>query len=480
MDEPQDAVVVGSGATGMVAANRLCAAGLRTLVLECGPKAGEKFPSCDRDKYERLIAPYLPTDAPAWNWRSRGQAYQWQRVRAAGGRTLVWGGWCLRMDEHNHRDARAFGAAWPFDPGALDAHYHRVESMLGLRTAKPTQLFDAIPAQLGVAVIEKRAAVGPCGCRPWVSLDHTRHVPLQSNTAVSRVLLDRKGHINGVEYVEVATGQTRVVSTRTVVLCASPVETVRILMASGSQALGKSPHLVGQGLTDHLLVGHLVVLPVPAPTLGTLAPTERACTVARFVNTSRSSRRPYRGGFTVEVRGPVALDTLPDETLAMVGVDRAQAAHMSHLVIHAMGESGPNADRFVGVDSQGTDGLGRLLPVINFAWGPDERLMVKDMEQAVVAVADVLAVPGSRSIPLDRPLENPGAGHEAGGCRMGRSPRTSVTDITGAVRGVPGLYVADASLMPSALDRPPTLTLMALALNVADCVVEALSRRDVA
>ncbi|MBI5494919.1 MAG: GMC family oxidoreductase [Deltaproteobacteria bacterium] len=478
MADVLDAVVVGSGASGMLVASRLLDAGLSVLVLECGPLVRDKLPSCDRDKYEKLIAPVLPTTSPDWAWHGEGTPYDWQRVRAAGGRTLVWGGWCLRMDAHNHWDARAFGVPFPFAVGELDKHYHRVETLLGLREVPIEPPFDAVPRDLGVPVLPKRAAVGPCGCRAYVSLDRTRHVPLQPDAAVSRVLLDRRGRACGVAYVDVTTRTTHELPARAVVLCASPVETVRLLLASAPGGLGRNPQLIGKGLTDHVLIGHVVLLPRPAPRPGTLAPTERACTVARFVNAGRGTRRSYRGGFTIEVRGPVATDTLPDDTLASLGVDRADAAGMSHLVIHAMGESGPNPQRWATVDPARADALGRPLPVIHFAWGDDEAAMVQDMEQAVVSVADVLAVPGSRAVPLQVPLAGGGAGHEAGGCRMGRSAKTSVTDVTGAVRGVTGLYVADASLLPTALDRPPTLTVMALALNVADCVVEAMSRRD--
>ena len=42
------------------------------------------------------------------------------------------------------------------------------------------------------------------------------------------------------------------------------------------------------------------------------------------------------------------------------------------------------------------------------------------------------------------------AGHPAGTCKMGPgSDATAVVDATGAVHGLQGLYVADASVMPS-------------------------------
>jgi choline dehydrogenase-like flavoprotein len=53
---------------------------------------------------------------------------------------------------------------------------------------------------------------------------------------------------------------------------------------------------------------------------------------------------------------------------------------------------------------------------------------------------------------------------------MGRAPADSVTDPCGRVHGVPGLYVADASLFPNSLEINPYLTIMALADRVAETI----------
>jgi len=60
------------------------------------------------------------------------------------------------------------------------------------------------------------------------------------------------------------------------------------------------------------------------------------------------------------------------------------------------------------------------------------------------------------------------AAHLMGGCGMGTSPATSVTDDRGRVHGHPWLRVADASLFPDALEINPYLTIMALADRVAE------------
>ncbi len=57
--------------------------------------------------------------------------------------------------------------------------------------------------------------------------------------------------------------------------------------------------------------------------------------------------------------------------------------------------------------------------------------------------------------------------HQMSSCRIGRDPRTSVADPDGQVHGVPGLWVADSSAMPSASGVNPMLSLMALARRTA-------------
>jgi choline dehydrogenase-like flavoprotein len=58
--------------------------------------------------------------------------------------------------------------------------------------------------------------------------------------------------------------------------------------------------------------------------------------------------------------------------------------------------------------------------------------------------------------------------HVQGSCRMGDDPERSAVDRNGKVHGVEGLYVGDASLIPRTLSVNPSLTIMALAMRLAD------------
>lgn len=207
----------------------------------------------------------------------------------------------------------------------------------------------------------------------------------------------------------------------------------------------------------------------PAAASEPRSPLERAAFVPRFVNVGRRRRRDYRGGFSLELHGPDPVTDLDAATQAALGIDAASAPSLSYQLVHAIGEIPPRAESTVTLHPEQRDSLGRPVPVIRLARGSEDAAMARDMEETALAVCDALAGEGSRVFDL-RPLTGRNVGsHEAGTCPMGRTRRSPV-DLEGRVRGVPGLYIADASLLPSGLDRPPTLTILALALNTADSI----------
>jgi choline dehydrogenase-like flavoprotein len=67
--------------------------------------------------------------------------------------------------------------------------------------------------------------------------------------------------------------------------------------------------------------------------------------------------------------------------------------------------------------------------------------------------------------------------HVNGTCRIGTDPRTSGTDPSGQRHGVPGLYVADGSILPTAPGVNPQETIMALATVIARRIIDRHSMR---
>jgi choline dehydrogenase-like flavoprotein len=67
--------------------------------------------------------------------------------------------------------------------------------------------------------------------------------------------------------------------------------------------------------------------------------------------------------------------------------------------------------------------------------------------------------------------------YQAGTCRFGTDPATSVLDVNCRVHEVDNLYVVDTSFMPSTGAVDPALTVMANAVRVGDHVLERLATR---
>lgn len=68
--------------------------------------------------------------------------------------------------------------------------------------------------------------------------------------------------------------------------------------------------------------------------------------------------------------------------------------------------------------------------------------------------------------------------HPLGGCIMGDSIDQGVVDPKGEVYGVPGLYVADGAIVPTALGKNPSYTISALAERVAFWMIHGREMGD--
>jgi len=75
---------------------------------------------------------------------------------------------------------------------------------------------------------------------------------------------------------------------------------------------------------------------------------------------------------------------------------------------------------------------------------------------------------------LDQDINLAGTAHQAGTCRFGTDPATSVLNLDCRAHEVDNLYVVDASFFPSIGAVNPTLTIIANALRVADVIGAAL------
>ena len=162
---------------------------------------------------------------------------------------------------------------------------------------------------------------------------------------------------------------------------------------------------------------------------------------------------------------------------AMPGFGKAykasvKAAYPAILDFTPYGEMLPNAGSYVDLDPERRDKFGLPLARRHVQWGSNEEKLFNDMVRWSLRIleragAEILTVPAA-----------PATNHELGGCRMGPDPRTSIVDRDCRTHDVPNLYVVDGSVFPSASEKNPTHTIMALAARAADHIAGRMKRGE--
>jgi choline dehydrogenase-like flavoprotein len=95
--------------------------------------------------------------------------------------------------------------------------------------------------------------------------------------------------------------------------------------------------------------------------------------------------------------------------------------------------------------------------------GENELAMAGDMASAAIQYLE--AAGGQITEVQNVPWEPGRAIHEAGTCRMGNDPRTSVLNRFNQCHEAANLFVTDASCFPSIGTQNPALTIMALTIR---------------
>ncbi len=552
-----DVIVVGSGAAGGIAAYVLTMKGMNVLCLEAGrmidpakdfhphkfpfewPYRGQGKPS----QYGKLpqgmewkIKEWtdhlytIPSEDPYA--LAPGAKFTWTRLRAVGGRTLLWGRGCDRfgpLDFKAKSMQDGWGEDWPINYEDVATYYDKVEALIGVAGGSedvfntPTGknllppfrprcgewLIKKGAEKLGIKVLPKPLAVlsqpydgrpachycGACnyGCdtRSRYSalevvipkLQGRSNFTLRTNAAVHTILMDpATGKARGVTYIDTENKQEYEAYGKVVVLAASMIESMRILFNSKNRGfptgLANSSGTLGHYLMEHVAFNDIQgFFPQLAgqPATNDDGPGESSLYIPRY-NYGHKDKKKYLRGWRLDFYSGCGMGPGPGADLPGFGSaykKKIKELYPAGLSMGGYGEGLAFEWNYLQIDPGGLrDRLG--IPQVRFHTNAEYDHAFAILDEMYGQIEEILRASGAEIFPYKKVAPYPlgSVTHEAGGCRMGDDPRTSVLDQWNRCHDIKNILVVDASCFVTHPEKQITHTIMALAYRASDHLAE--------
>jgi NADH dehydrogenase FAD-containing subunit len=508
-----DVIIVGTGAGGGTLARHLAASGKRILLLERGDYLPREKANWDADEVfvkNRYVSPDTWYDA-------EGKPFQPGVHYFVGGATKMYGAALFRLRKEDFKELRhhdGMSPAWPISYEDLEPYYTRAEKLFyvhGLRGADPTEppasepypyppvahepriqeLSDRLakagyhpfPAPCGLLLNEKHHQLSVClkcdTCDGYPCLVHAKAdaevtgvLPALAHPNVTLVRHARVIRLNtgptGREVTEVVVaphhGHPLVFKGHMVVLAAGAANSAKILLQSANDkhpnGLANGSDQVGRNFMFHNSQAVVALSRQPNPTVfqKTLSINDFYFGAADF---------PYPLGniqMLGKSKGPMFRDDAPRF---------APGWSLDLMARHALDfwlttEDLPDPKNRITVAADGN---------IQLSYTPNNQ---EPTRRLLAKVKDMLGqldchphlIPNSLYLSKSIPIA--GVGHQAGTCRFGTDPKTSVLDVNCKAHELDNLYVVDTSFFVSIGAVNPSLTAIANALRVGDHLLERL------
>jgi choline dehydrogenase-like flavoprotein len=532
LDPDYQVVIVGSGAGAGVAAHVLSRAGLHCLVIERAPALTTRQMASAHGASARTFSGFdRLVDLPALNAPRmvNGQVTvpgtsQWNgNAMTLGGGTRVYGAMAWRFSPEDFAMGSVYGGPfvdWPIGYDDLAPFYETVERVIGVAGATALAPHDGprrqsypmagvprnsvghrlatgadtlgLPTVTPPLAVNTRAYNGRPACVecalcvghacPVDAKNGTHNTVLPSavmtgrctvtTSAVVTKLIVEDNAVTGVEFV--ADGRQRQVRAQHVVLAAGAIESARLLLASAIE----DPHdQIGRYLQGHLYAGATALFADPVEDLVGPGPSI-ATTLYRHGNTGVAgggilandfTRTPFEAWGGLVEAGFVS-------AFGSTTIDELAFAYPRSAVVIGPVQEAPQAESRVSVSDHLRDRVG--VPLVHLdSPGPHPNdlavaALLTEKAQDWLSSSGAVKTVATQWMPRRGPSADQ---HQAGTCRMGTDPVTSVTDVTGALWNHRGLTIADGSLHPTNGGVNPVLTIMANAWRVSEHLADNLT-----
>jgi cholesterol oxidase len=519
MKSHYDAVVIGSGFGGAVAACRLAQAGLKVGILE----RGRRYPkgSFPRDWTN-------PTNG--WLWKNNQGLFD---VKPVNEMTIIQGagyggGSLIYANVHLRAPADLFAAGWPqgYSRAELDPYYDLVAYMLDIKPITQSAHLGMPPKTIAMKAVAHKLGRDAQFCYPNLAVDFD--VPHQSHK--NKFNVDQEGcnycgecdigcnylakNTLDLNYLAVAEqfgaevsvrsevvkleqsatgykvtykdygagGAETVIEAANVFVCAGAVNSTELLLRCRDQykTLPKLSAHLGNGYSGN---GDFLAFtfdtaealePANGPTITTGIVYDRGQGANRVWFIFEEGGHPKEISGLMELLNPSA--GWLSRTALMTKAEVENAIRIAGKSINQAGVDGSHSAVFLAMGRDKANGRITLAPLTNelsVKWDTDSNLPLYNAETGISD--DIAKALGGKPAfnPLWQRLRVPASVHNLGGCVMADDAAHGVTNQHGEVFGYPGLFVLDGGILPCATGVNPSHTIAA----VAERNVEAVIRR---
>jgi choline dehydrogenase-like flavoprotein len=517
MDKRFDVIIVGSGAGGGTLARQLAPSGKSILILERGDWLKREAKNWDAEAVfvqNRYVSP------DTWYDRS-GRPFQPQVHYFVGGATKMFGAALYRLRKEDFGELRhhdGISPAWPISYDELEPYYARAEQMYhvhGLRGRDPTeptasgpypcppvsnepriqQLFDNLtaagyhpfPAPCAVMLDEQNMAYSTCircqTCDGFPCLVHAKSdaetVAVRPAVEFPNVTLLRNAkalklhtNANGTAVTEVVAdvaGQRDVFRGDIVVVSCGAANSAKLLLMSANDkhpnGLANGSDQVGRNYMFHNSQAVLAISLEPNPTI-----FQKTIALNDFYFGMDGFEYPMGNiQMTGKSLGPMYRGEKPLETaLLPMGLLDNLARHAVDFWLTT--EDLPDPENRVTVNQAGN---------LTLSYTPNNQVARQKLYDKLKSMLSVLGMHPHHLIPRDIYMKTDipiaGCAHQAGTCRFGADPKTSVLDVNCKAHELDNLYVVDTSFFVSIGAVNPSLTAIANSIRVSDHLLQRLA-----